>query len=208
MRMVTCDNGHYFDNKTHTSCPYCTGGAVGNINAGKTQVMGQNNSKTKVLQESTSKTEMIDETVSIQAQGTQSNDQVSDKTVYMGKSKTSEVSSEPVVLAGWLVIISDDGKGSSFLVKFGMNNIGRDKSNHIHIENGDSSISREKHAIVIYDYQNNIFFIKHGEGQYLSYLNGDILLETKELKAHNKIKIGNTELIFIPLCSEIFSWEK
>ena len=91
---------------------------------------------------------------------------------------------------------------------FGMNTIGRSEENHVSIQNGDSSISREKHALIIYDYTNNIFFIKHGDGQFLSYVNGEVLLDTRQLKANDRIKVGSTELIFIPLCSDNFNWEE
>jgi hypothetical protein len=61
--------------------------------------------------------------------------------------------------------------------------------------------------MIIYDYENNLFYIKHGEGQFLTYLNGEVLLETKRLHANDRIKLGSTELIFIPLCSDNFQWE-
>lgn len=202
MRMTTCNNGHYYDSQAHTACPYCSGGAVDNITK-KTQVTGDNNMQTK-------KTEIAGGTAGQTSIYDQGNNKQGDQTVYMPKGGTKEEKDESAgssLLSGWLVIISEDGKGSSFPLTYGMNTIGRDKSNHIFINNGDNSISREKHAIIIYDYQNNVFFVKHGDGQYLSYLNDSVLLENKELKANDKIKVGNTEFIFIPLCSENFSWE-
>ena len=205
MRMTTCENGHYYDSQAHTACPYCSGGAVENITK-KTEVAGENNMQTK-------RTEIAGGTAgqtSIYDQGKGVKPEQGDQTVYIPIGGTKEVAEEAVdsvLLSGWLVVTSEDGKGSSFPLTFGMNTIGREKSNHVHIKNGDNSVSREKHAIIIYDYQNNIFFVKHGEGQYLSYLNGAVLLENKELKANDKIKVGNTELIFIPLCSEHFTWE-
>jgi hypothetical protein len=71
----------------------------------------------------------------------------------------------------------------------------------------DDSISRQKHASVIYDYSNNLYFVKHEDGKYLTYLNSAVLLETKELKAFDKIKVGKTELLFVPLCGENFKWD-
>ena len=195
MRMVTCNNGHYYDQEKNATCPYCANN--GGIDVQTKQTVFQNGGDGE-------KTALYSST---------SNDD--EKTVYHSPSSNAAIdavqneqdSSQPILLAGWLAIISEEGRGSSYTLTFGMNTIGRSKENHIGIQNGDSSISREKHAIIIYDYDNNIFYIKHGDGQFLSYVNGEVLLDTKELKANDKIKVGSTELIFIPLCSETFNWE-
>lgn len=206
MRMITCNNGHYYDSQAYSACPYCSGGVVENITK-KTEVAGENimeTKKTEVAGGTTGKT-------SIYQLKEDTKPTHGDQTVYMSTGGNKDIEEEatgPVLLSGWLVIVSGNGKGTSFPLTFGMNTIGREKGNHVYINNGDNSISREKHAIVIYDYQNNMFFVKHGDGQYLSYLNGNVLLENKELKANDKIKIGNTELIFVPLCSEHFTWEE
>jgi len=209
MRMKNCANGHYFDEAVHASCPYCTSG-VGNVTK-KTKIIGDNNMQTKKtrvadgLNETSGKTEIFDRTDSKPTSG--------EETIFMmaggQEIKNSTQSAQTnTLLSGWLVIVSDSGKGSSYPLTFGMNSIGRDTGNYIRINNGDTSISRQKHTIIIYDYQNNLFFIKHGDGQYLSYLNGEVLLDTKQLNANDRIKVGNTEMIFIPLCSESFTWEK
>ncbi len=196
MRMVTCDNGHYYDQEKNATCPYCANNSGIDIQTKQTvfQSGGDDEEKTALYQSTSSDDE---------------------KTVYhspsSGASKDSaqneQDSSQPILLAGWLAIISEEGRGASYTLTFGMNTIGRSDENHISIQNGDSSISREKHAVIIYDYANNLFFIKHGDGQFLSYVNGEVLLDTRQLKANDKIKVGSTELIFIPLCSEAFNWE-
>ena len=210
MKMITCNSGHYYDNTAHTSCPYCSGGSVDNITR-KTKVIGEEAMGTKATEiaGNVSGQTSIYETVT-------PNNNVKptsgEQTVYMPmgttENKTKEEEKSNALLSGWLVIVSEDGKGQSYPLTFGMNTIGRDSGNHVYIKNADKSISRDKHAIIIYDYQNNLFFVKHGDGQYLSYLNDSVLLENKELKANDRLKVGNTELIFIPLCSEQFTWEK
>ena len=131
---------------------------------------------------------------------------VNNKTMYMENIEEKEKVKE-VILAGWLIIISDKGKGESFPITFGFNSIGRDSKNDIAIINQDNSISREKHASIIYDYSNNVHFIKHEDGKFLTYLNGGIVLETKQLNSFDKIRVGNTELLFVALCGESFKWE-
>ncbi len=198
MRMVTCNNGHYYDQEKNATCPYCANGSGIDIQTKRTLVQGADESE---------------KTAIYQVTGTSDDE----KTVYTPSGSTkddneqqvqSSSDNSPILLSGWLAIISDKGKGKSYTLTFGMNNIGRSEDNHISIQNGDSSISRDKHAMIIYDYENNIFFIKHGEGQYLSYLNGEVLLDTKQLKANDRIKVGSTELIFIPLCSDQFTWKE
>lgn len=197
MRMVTCNNGHYYDQEKNSTCPYCANN--GGIEAKTKQTVfqgGANDEEKTALYSSTSSDD--------------------EKTVYHSPSSSApnevsppeQESSGPILLSGWLAIISEEGKGTSYTLTFGMNTIGRSEENHISIQNGDSSISREKHALIIYDYTNNLFFIKHGEGQFLSYVNGEVLLDTKQLKANDKIRVGSTELIFVPLCSEEFNWEE
>jgi len=121
------------------------------------------------------------------------------------KIATTEI--EEVVLAGWLVILSSLGKGKNYPITFGFNTIGREDTNHVSIENDDKSISREKHASIIYDYTNNIYFLKHENGKFLTYLNDEVVLETKKLVSFDKIKVGNTELLFVALCGDNFQWD-
>lgn len=193
MRMDTCVNGHYYDQEKNASCPYCSNNLGIDVQTKQTVFQGGDEEKTALYQSSSDDEKTV---YNSSASGT-SNES--------GKQK--EASSGPILLAGWLAIISEEGRGMNYTLTFGMNTIGRSEDNHISIQNGDSSLSREKHALIIYDYTNNIFFIKHGDGQFLSYVNGEVLLDTKQLKANDKIKVGSTELIFIPLCSEEFNWE-
>jgi pSer/pThr/pTyr-binding forkhead associated (FHA) protein len=136
-----------------------------------------------------------------------------ERTVFMGADSASmvdEVEIEgnrgPKMIAGWLVVISPEGRGSDYWLTFGRNSIGRSPNNHVVIENGDTMISRENHAEIIYDYDNNIFLLRHGQGQYLTYLNGRPVYDLKELHANDIVKIGETSMIFVPLCNEVFRW--
>ena len=195
MRMTTCNYGHYYDQEKHASCPYCANinGAAGDATQQTAYAEMDDNEKTSLYRPS-------------------DQPQTDDgKTAYLGTETHQEnkgvSSEEPILLAGWLAVISELGRGQSYTLTFGLNNIGRSKENHVAIQNGDQSISREKHASIIYDYTNNIFYVKHGEGQFLTYLNGEVLLETRQLKPYDRIRVGVTELMFVPLCGEAFKWE-
>ncbi len=107
---------------------------------------------------------------------------------------------------GWLVAVAGPHKGDDFRIIAGKNFIGRNASMDICLKK-DNSVSREKQSAIIFDPNDNIFLIQEGESTQLTYLNGSLVLSAKELKAYDKIKLGKTELVFIPLCSADFSWE-
>lgn len=112
---------------------------------------------------------------------------------------------QPVV--GWLVVLTGKMRGDSINIHTGRSFIGRGKSNDIVID-GDKSISREKHAVVVFEPKNQTFLLQPGSSRELFYLNGDVVLDTKELEAYDRIEIGKTKLLFIPLCGEKFSWDE
>ena len=128
-----------------------------------------------------------------------------------GKSQESsgneEQASQPIdPVVGWLVCVSGVYFGESFKVCAGMNSIGRNDSNRIALTR-DMTVSREKHATVIYDPKNVKFFVKPGDGNELSYLNDDCLFGISPLSKGDVISLGGCKLLFIPLCGEDFQWE-
>lgn len=110
---------------------------------------------------------------------------------------------EPPV--GYLICIKGEDYGTGFALKSGNNSIGRSQSMDVVIL--DAKVSREKQAFVMYEPHKRDFYLKPGEGTGLCYLNDDILLEIQKLKAYDKISLGDSELLFIPVCGEQFSWE-
>lgn len=111
---------------------------------------------------------------------------------------------EPVV--GWLVCIKGKHFGESFCISSGKNSIGRGDGNRIVIAD-DESISREKHALIIYEHKMRNFYIQPGDSSGLTYLNDEYISEQKKLNARDVIELGASKFIFIPLCNESFSWE-
>lgn len=111
---------------------------------------------------------------------------------------------DPVV--GWLVCVSGEHFGESFSIFEGNNSIGRSDSNEIVIDK-DGNISREKHSIIIFEPNQNKFYIQSGNSRGLTYLNGAFISSTTELSNKDIIAIGKSEFMFVPLCSEDFTWE-
>jgi hypothetical protein len=72
---------------------------------------------------------------------------------------------------------------------------------------GDKSVSRDRHAIIIYEPRKHTYLIQPGESSGLVYRNDDLVLDPVQIEAHDKITVGDVDLLFIPLCSENFNWE-
>ena len=111
---------------------------------------------------------------------------------------------EPVV--GWLVCIKGEYIGESFNLKTGQNFIGRSMNMDVPLAK-DTTISRNKHTVIIYDPQNRVFFVQPGESSGLTYHNGQLLLSHLPLNIYDKIKAGNSEFVFFPCCGKKFTWE-
>lgn len=111
-------------------------------------------------------------------------------------------------VSGFLVIVSGPGRGSVSMLRYGKNSIGRDDSQTIALDHGDSRISRENHCTVTYDPVSRKFYLQPGEGINLTYLENQPVLAEKQLLAGNQIRVGNTELRFVPLCDKDFDWKE
>ena len=110
----------------------------------------------------------------------------------------------PVV--GWLVITNGAERGRSVPLKAGKNFIGRANTNDV-VLSGDNTVSREKHAIVIFEPRAQRFLLQPGTSNELFYVNDEVVLETRPVKAYDVLSIGKTTLVFVPFCGENFSWD-
>lgn len=114
------------------------------------------------------------------------------------------ISDDPVV--GWLVVIDGPGKGHSVEIGAGANPMGRGDDQRAPLPWGDKEISRERHAIIIFDPKSRRFYIHSGDSHNLSYLDGEVLMAPRELRGGETITLGATTLRFVPFCSDQFSW--
>lgn len=109
----------------------------------------------------------------------------------------------PVV--GWLVCIEGNDRGRDFRLHAGYNSIGKSPSNDVSIAS-DNTISRERHAVIAYDQEENLFFFAPANGVNLLRLNGKVLMAPAEIKSNDILTIGKSKLLFIPLCTDSFQW--
>jgi len=134
------------------------------------------------------------------------------KTIPLGLSRLSEERStdggdvfDPVV--GWLVCTKGPARGRAFELRSARNFVGRSQDMHVALA-GDPRISRDKHAIVTYDPKQNGFVLQQGESStQLVYLNGEAVYDPRQLSRYDQIELGDTELLFVPLCDDEFTWE-
>lgn len=106
---------------------------------------------------------------------------------------------------GWLVAVNGSHVGQDFRLKAGKNFIGRDLSMDIALD-GDRSVSRNKHAILVYEPKQHLYMIQPGESSELVYLNNEVVLNPTGIKAYDTITVGEINLLFIPLCGSKFNW--
>lgn len=111
---------------------------------------------------------------------------------------------QPVV--GWLVCVEGAERGADYRIRAGYNYIGRGEHMDICIH-GDPAITRDRHAMIAYDAEGQAFFFGPVNGKDIVRLNGKaVMSKAEELQAYDKIKIGSTSLMFVPLCGERFDW--
>lgn len=111
---------------------------------------------------------------------------------------------QPVV--GWLVCTEGSCFGRSFNLYCGKNFIGRSADMDVCLA-GDATVSRVRHAIIIYEPKERKFFAQPGDSHELFYLNENVVLSSAELADRDVITIGKTSLVFVPFCDGRFGWE-
>lgn len=231
MNLKRCENGHFYDVDKYGSCPHCQGiSAGGDDDIGATVKFTQSGTQQGVtIPATTAFTDnssygddrtwgSIQETVPASESYTAPSGvesiikTIPDPGIFRYEEDDSvtqrfypnDMKTEPVV--GWLVCISGENAGEDFALKSGRNFIGRSASMDIVLA-GDKSVSREKHAILLYEPRKREFLAQPGDSRELFYVNDEVVLNTEKLNAYDKLLIGNTELLFVPFCGEKFAWE-
>ena len=106
---------------------------------------------------------------------------------------------------GWLVALGGEHIGTDFRLKTGKNFIGRSPQMDVALTE-DKSVSRESHAIVVYEPRAHLYLVQPGESSSLVYCNNDVVLTPTKLEAYDMITVGDVNLLFMPLCGARFNW--
>lgn len=107
---------------------------------------------------------------------------------------------------GWLVCVKGPSAGADYKIHDGKNFIGRGEDMDIQIL-GDSAISKRNHAVLAYDVKLNVAMLLPGDSEGLVYLGDKAVYTPTELKSYDQVEIGNSVLLYIALCSELFMWK-
>ena len=118
--------------------------------------------------------------------------------------RDTDHSSQPVV--GWLVCTEGKSVGRSYNLYCGKNFIGRSSKMDIALIE-DITVSRIRPAIIVYEPNNRVFFAQPGDSHELFYLNGNVVLNSIQLKDRDVITLGKTSMIFVAFCDERFGWD-
>lgn len=206
MRKVICPNGHHYDaDRFGSSCPFCGAaaqGAAANITSEQstvplnfeTQAPTQPNVEATVPnnEEANKKIKPV-----IQETG----DDTIPADIDIEEGIIAQI--EPIV--GWLVCTKGVNKGRDYRLHKGRNFIGRAPQMDVFIQ-GDITVSRSAHAVVVYDPRSNVYLAQPGDSKELLYINDALVLNPTELKKGDKLSVGETTLMFVPLCEEDFHW--
>jgi pSer/pThr/pTyr-binding forkhead associated (FHA) protein len=108
--------------------------------------------------------------------------------------------------AGWVAITKGPGRGHHFPLFAGVVMVGRGEDQGLRLDFGDQTISRQNHAALAYDPEDNKFYLGHGGKSNIIKLNGRPVLSTEEISHGDIIRIGETTLRFAALCGADFQW--
>jgi hypothetical protein len=187
--LIRCDNGHFFDPKKHATCPYC------DVPGSDTATTPKKKEPVVAALENVGATRPAGGFSQVSDPG-----QSGDLTIRVGMGETRI---DPVV--GWVVCIHGPEKGKDYRIRSETNTIGRSDEMFIAIK--DDMISRERHAFITFDPQTNRFYIRPGDARGLVHRNGNVVFQAEELHAYDEILMGQSKLVFVPLCGEHFKWE-
>jgi len=205
MNLLRCGNGHYYDADKYSECPHCM------------QLNRHDLTQTIPEAINVQPTEPLDFSGFTDSVGEHDKPAVSEGFTEIGVTVTEPeadltvgyyanlIEKEPVV--GFLVCTKGHYFGDSFELKSGRNFVGRSGNMDI-ILDMDTAVSRDRHAIVIYEPKSRKFIAQAGDSRAMFYVNNEVVLTTQELKTYDRISVGNSELMLIPCCGPEFSWEE
>lgn len=137
------------------------------------------------------------------------------KTIPVEEVVISGAAQERKKIAGWLVCIDGPDKGVDFHLTYGYTYIGRgvvngDNKKEVGVKLSDKSLTRSSAiARVLYEDKKHEFYVSECSGaEKPTYRNGELVSGFNKLAAGDVIDVGNTKLLFVPLCTEKFSWEE
>lgn len=110
---------------------------------------------------------------------------------------------DPVV--GWVACIDGPDKGRDWRLVAGRNGLGRNEGMQVRLVS-DQAVSGDRHAFISFDPRRATFTLLPGDSRGLVYLNGEEVMTSAPLKTHDRIELGKSTLLFVPLAGAAFRW--
>jgi hypothetical protein len=196
-KMTRCPEGHFYDPTKHNGCPWCA--LPADVEGGeKTRPAGQGSFPPPLPPPPPPGV----------AAGPHPPPPPLPKPGAATKRAAAEtlgVKNDPVV--GWMVCLAGPDRGRDFRLHAEKNFIGRSPAMDVCVA-GDETVSRDRHAMVIFDPKKNAFWAVPGDAAGLVYLNGDIVHAPTPMQQDDLLEIGQTKLVLIPFCGEKYSWSR
>lgn len=107
---------------------------------------------------------------------------------------------------GWFVIVDGPGRGQTCEIHYGQNSVGTRPGQRICLNFGDADIQAVDHAMVFFDERKQRFYIRPNDPTISITVNSRPIEQPTELNDFDRIKLGSTTLLFVPLCRDGFDW--
>lgn len=197
MKIIRCENGHFYDGSIYPVCPHCNH----NADAQWTEEIGEQAEET-VTMPLLQPEEDVMTTPLLQPE----EDAVTTPLLQPEEDVMTMPLLQPQLVTGWLVCVKGKDFGRGFSLKSGSNRIGSSREMDVVLKREDG-IAGQRHAEVFYDAQRRSFTAKAGACKESTYLNHEVVRNDMPLHAYDILSVGNVDLMFIPCCGDRFGWE-
>jgi hypothetical protein len=182
MALERCPSGHFYDPAKHSQCPYC---GVPDLKVDHTAPHH------RAAPAPVPAPAAAPAPAPARAEGV---------TLPLGRQKSGI---DPVV--GWLVCIDGPDRGRDYRLHSERNHLGRSEKMDICVS-GDLTISRDSHAVIVFDPATCRFELIAGSARGIVRCNNEAVHTMRTLERGDILQVGETRLLFVPLCGEAFRW--
>ena len=219
MKLTKCtrNRSHFYDSDKHSECPHCLRAAGRQSEAQMNADVDDDNTVvlSRGIVTAMEQSDTVSRIVEVQEVSvTEGGGSLLDAVNAAKRADPAEEvktqafynleSAEPVV--GWIVCVKGAYFGESFNLKTGQNMVGRSLKMDIPLAR-ELSISRDRHAVIIYEPRKRKFYVHAGESTGLTYVNDDLVMMPVELKNYDRLQFGDSEFVFCSFCGDAFTWD-